>query len=198
LKHEGPCAFTLFVAGSASAEHESHMKKHILPFVLCLLLAIPAAYGAEPSYELEFSPEGQSLQVILNGISSAEESIQVAAYSFTSKPIPEALLAAHRRGVAVAVVADRRGNSAKYTAVNFLANHKIPVRLNGRYAILHHKFMVFDGKTVQIGSLNYSAAAVNKNAENVLLLKDVPGIAAAYAKEWKRLWDEGIDVELNY
>jgi phosphatidylserine/phosphatidylglycerophosphate/cardiolipin synthase-like enzyme len=82
--------------------------------------------------------------------------------------------------------------------VNFLANHKIPVRLNGRYAILHHKFMVIDGTMVQLGSLNYSAAAVNKKAENVLLLKDVPGIAAKYAAEWKRLWDEGVDVLANY
>ena len=173
------------------------MKKHILLFILCLLFSTPAAYGAEPSYELGFSPKGASLQVILGGIAGAKESILVAAYSFTSKPVSEALLAAHKRGVKVAVLADQKGNS-KYTAVNFLANHKIPVRLNGRYAIMHHKFMVIDGTTIQLGSFNYSAAAVDKNAENVLLLKDVPGIAAQYTAEWKRLWDEGMDVKANY
>jgi phosphatidylserine/phosphatidylglycerophosphate/cardiolipin synthase-like enzyme len=172
------------------------MKKRIL-LMLCLLLAAPVAHGAEPAYELDFSPNGNPLQVILHGLAGAKESILVAAYAFTNRPISEALLAAHKRGVKVAVVADQRGNAAKYTAVNFLANHNVPVRLNGRYAILHHKFMVIDGTAVQLGSFNYSASAVDKNAENVLLLKDVPGIAAQYAVEWKRLWDEGVDVKAN-
>ena len=172
--------------------------KKIIFFALCLLLIAPVAHGAEPAHELGFSPKGESLQVVLHGIAVAKESILVAAYSFTSKPVSEALLTAHRRGVKVAVVADEKGNSGRYTAVNFLANHKIPVRLNGRYAILHHKFMVIDGTAVQLGSFNYSAAAVDKNAENVLLLKDVPSIAGQYAAEWKRLWDEGVDVKANY
>ena len=51
---------------------------------------------------------------------------------------------------------------------------------------------------VQLGSFNYSASAVGKNAENVLLLKNVPGIAEKYAAEWERLWDEGVDVKANY
>ena len=88
--------------------------------------------------------------------------------------------------------------SSLCNTLNFLANHKIPVRLNDRYAILHHKFMVIDGVAVQLGSFNYSAAAVNRNAENVLLLMNVPSIAAQYAAEWKRLWDEGVDVKANY
>ena len=174
------------------------MGKRIFFLTLCLFLFVSVAYGADPSYELGFSPKGESLQVILNGISSATESILVAAYSFTSKPISKALLAAHNRGVRVAVVADQKGNSAQYTAVNFLANHRIPVRLNGRYTIMHHKFMIIDGKTIQIGSFNYSASAESKNAENVLLLKDVPSIAMEYTEEWKRLWCEGVDVKVNY
>ena len=174
------------------------LQNHILFLILCLFLTASVAHGVEPAYELGFSPNGQSLQAVLDGIADAKESILVAAYSFTSRPVSEALLAAHERGIKVAVVADQKANSRTYTAVNFLANHNVPVRLNGRYAILHHKFMVIDGKAVQLGSFNYSAAAVDKNAENVLLLKDVPGIAAQYANEWQKLWDEGVDVGANY
>ena len=174
------------------------MKKLITFLVICSFFLALSAHGAELSYEIGFSPKGESLQIVLKGISEAKESILVAAYSFTSKPISEALLDAHKRGVRVAVVADHKGNSGRYTAVNFLANHGVPVRLNGRYAILHHKFMVIDGSAVQLGSFNYSAAAVDKNAENVLLLKDVPGIASQYAEEWNRLWGEGVEVKPNY
>ena len=62
----------------------------------------------------------------------------------------------------------------------------------------HHKFMVIDGKHVETGSFNYSAGAVNKNAENVLPLRDVPELAAQYAKEWQRLWGEGEDAKPKY
>jgi len=153
---------------------------------------------AEPSYTLAFSPQGESLELVLSCIESAEQSIQVAAYSFTSKPVALALTEAHRRGVAVQVVADKKGNSSRYTAVTYLANHGVPVRLNGRYTIHHHKFMVIDGRHVQTGSFNYSAAAANKNAENVLVLRDAPELAALYAAEWQRLWDEAKPLAAKY
>lgn len=156
------------------------------------------APGHAAQLDVAFSPGGESLELVLSGIGSASESILVAAYSFTSKPISQALLDAHRRGIAVQVVADKKGNSNKYTAATFLANQGVPVRINDRYAILHHKFMVVDGKHVQTGSFNYSASAANKNAENVLILWDVPELAVKYAKEWRRLWDEGIALEKKY
>ena len=150
------------------------------------------------AFEVGFSPKGKSLNIILDGIKNAEESILVAAYSFTSKPISTALLEAHKRGVAVRVVADAKSNTSQYSAVTFLANQGVPVRVNDRYAIFHHKFMVFDGRHVETGSFNYSAAAVDRNAENVLLLMNVPEIAGRYAQEWQRLWNEGKEVKPNY
>ena len=173
----------------------------IRPFLflfLCLFLS-PLYAPAQPlEYEVAFSPNGQGLNLIVGAIESSQESILVAAYSFTSKPIATALLDAHKRGVRVQVVADAKGNSGKYTAVTFLANQGVPVRLNSRYAILHDKFMVFDGRHVQTGSFNYSAAAQGKNAENVLLLRNVPELAGKYTAEWGVLWDGGEDLEGKY
>ncbi|MFY9328568.1 MAG: phospholipase D family protein [Georgfuchsia sp.] len=162
----------------------------------------PVLLASEPlpkdaSYDVGFSPYGDSLNVVLKGIHSARTSILVAAYSFTSKPIATALLDAHNRGVKVQVVADRKSNK-KYSAAAYLANHGIPLRLNGNYAIHHHKFMIIDSETVQTGSFNYSAAAVNKNAENVLLLWHVKPLAETYRKEWQRLWDEAEPLGARY
>lgn len=50
--------------------------------------------------------------------------------------------------------------------------------------------MVIDGKTVETGSFNYTSSADQKNAENVLVLHDVPDLAEAYHQEWMRLWTE--------
>ncbi|MDC9067873.1 phospholipase D family protein [Escherichia coli] len=128
---------------------------------------------------------------MLGAINNAGQSIDVAAYSFTGKPVATALAGA-KRGVAVRVVADEKANSDRYTAVTYLINRGVPVHLNGRYAIMHNKFMVIDGKNVQTGSFNYTASAVSRNAENVLLIEDAPQLAEAYQREFNRLWDEGI------
>jgi phosphatidylserine/phosphatidylglycerophosphate/cardiolipin synthase-like enzyme len=165
--------------------------KHLL---LSLLLLGSSAFAASPlpgaSFDLGFSPGGSSLQVVLSGIRQAKTEILVAAYGFTSKDIATALLDARQRGVRIQIVADRKANERKYSATTFLANKGIPVRLNGQYAIHHHKFMVIDGRHVETGSFNYSQAAVKSNAENALLLWNVPALAVRYRTEWQRLWAE--------
>jgi phosphatidylserine/phosphatidylglycerophosphate/cardiolipin synthase-like enzyme len=179
--------------------------RHVFKIVLCLLCSFtPLITSAESnlpegaSYEVGFSPDGKSIDVILDAINSAHTSILVAAYSFTSKPIATALMNAHKRGVNVQVVADKKSNGTKYTATKFLANQGVPVRLNNHYAIFHHKFMVIDGDTLETGSFNSSAGAVDKNAENVLLLKHVKPIAEQYTEEWKKLWDEAEPLAAAY
>ncbi|MDN0082460.1 phospholipase D family protein [Crenobacter sp. SG2305] len=178
------------------------LKKSLLTVMLAMALTSTAAMAtplpAGAGYEVGFSPNAGSLELVLKGISSAKSQILVAAYSFTSKPIATALLNAHRRGVKVFVVADQKDNSKAYSAVQFLANQGVPVKVNGNYSIFHHKFMVFDGVSVETGSFNYSAAAANKNAENVLLLSNVKPLADNYTREWQRLWNEATPVAKAY
>lgn len=150
------------------------------------------------SFDIGFSPNDGSLPLVINTINSAKKSIHVAAYSFTSKPIAEALLQASKRGVDVKVIADQKSNSGKYSATTYLANNKISVKLDGNYPIFHHKFMVIDGINLETGSFNYSAAAASKNAENVLVLWNVPSIAATYDKEWQKLWNEAQPLQASY
>jgi len=123
-------------------------------------------------------------------INAARQSIIVAAYSFTSKPIAKALVDAHKRGVRVQVVLDKSQRTERYSSATFLSNMGIPVRIDSRYAIMHNKFMVIDGKTVETGSFNYTSSAARRNAENVIVLRDNPRAAQVYAQQWQRLWDE--------
>lgn len=114
----------------------------------------------------------------------------MAAYSFTSKPIADALIAAHDKGVEVQVVADKSQGKDKRSVVARLAQHGIPVRINHRYAIMHDKFMVFDGSIVQTGSFNYTKSAEKRNAENVVVIRNNPHLAGKYHKNWRKLWNE--------
>jgi phosphatidylserine/phosphatidylglycerophosphate/cardiolipin synthase-like enzyme len=52
------------------------------------------------------------------------------------------------------------------------------------HAYAHNKVMVIDEETVITSSFNFTNSAENKNAENLLVIKD-KGIAMKYAENWK-------------
>jgi phosphatidylserine/phosphatidylglycerophosphate/cardiolipin synthase-like enzyme len=141
-------------------------------------------------YDLGFSPGGTALKTVVTAIEGAKENIVVAAYEFTSADVAQALSAAAARGVKVWAVLDEKASKERASQSRWLASHGIGVRINGHYAIFHHKFMVIDRRTVETGSFNYTGSADQRNAENALVLRGVPELAEAYLKEWKRLWDE--------
>lgn len=140
--------------------------------------------------EVAFSPDMGATDLVVKAIGEGKKTIRVAAYSFTSKPIAEALLDAHRHGIDVQVVVDKSQAHEKYSSAVFLADVGIPTRIDYRYAIMHSKFIVIDGVNVETGSFNFTKAAEEKNAENVLVLRNDPQVASQYQAEWDRLWNE--------
>lgn len=153
--------------------------------------------STQATYSAAFTP-GQALPLVLDTIRGARATLLVAAYSFTSRPVATALRDAHRRGVKVYVVVDAGEAAKAYSAARFLANERVPVRANARYALQHNKFIVVDGTAVQTGSFNYTSSAAERNAENVLVVRNAPVLAAQYGAEWRRLWDEGAELPPAY
>jgi len=163
---------------------------------LCLtliLLSTPAL--ADPSITVAFSPHGGATEAVVQVITEAKKSIHLAGYGFTSKPIAQALIAAHERGVEVEAVLDKSNTSARYTEAGELAAAGVPVRIDSRYAIMHDKYLIIDGKTVETGSFNLTSAAEKSNAENVIVLRDYPQVAASYEENWKKLWEVSVSFQ---
>ena len=154
---------------------------------LALLLTLLAA-PAFADIQVAFSP-GNAEQTVMQAIGEAHRSIHLAAYGFTSEPVAQALLAAHARGVEIDAVLDKSNGRGRSDATELTAAG-IPIRIDRRYAIMHDKFMVIDGATVETGSFNFTASAAHRNAENVLVLRDMPDVAGQYETEWDRLWNE--------
>jgi len=100
--------------------------------------------------------------------------------------------------VDVQSVFDKSNATARYTSATFLANRGMPTRVDYQYAIMHNKFMVIDGVTVETGSFNYTKAAEEKNAENVIILRNEPEVAGQYLKRWEELWDESEEYKAPY
>jgi phosphatidylserine/phosphatidylglycerophosphate/cardiolipin synthase-like enzyme len=162
----------------------------LILFTGLLLAPFPTgAESGESQVEIAFSPVGDAEALVLKVIGRARESIHLAAYSFTSRPVAEALVAAHRRGVAVQAVLDESQESGKYTGATFLVHAGIAVRIDRRHAIMHNKYLVVDGRHVETGSFNFTRAAAQKNAENVLVLWNNPQAARDYLGDWRTHWD---------
>jgi phosphatidylserine/phosphatidylglycerophosphate/cardiolipin synthase-like enzyme len=141
-------------------------------------------------YQVAFAPNKNAVDTIVSAIQGAQKSIRVASYSFTSKPIANALYAAYKQGIDVKIVADFKSNNKDYSTLNQLMTRGMPVCLTKKYTIFHNKFMVIDNQTLETGSFNFTQSAQKHNAENVLVLFHVPDIANIYTKQWNVWWDE--------
>jgi phosphatidylserine/phosphatidylglycerophosphate/cardiolipin synthase-like enzyme len=146
----------------------------------------PAAYSGSGhcTWEVHFSPNGGATEAIVRELDQAKKTILVQAYSFTSAPIAEALLDARKRGVDVRGILDESQVTAKYSSADFFSHTGINLRIDAAHAIAHNKVIVIDGKTVITGSFNFTRAAEQKNAENLLILHD-KSLAQRYTKNWK-------------
>lgn len=144
-----------------------------------------------PSIEATFSPSPQAAQLIVKTIDAAEDSIDMTAYSFSSRKVTEALIRAKKRGVTVRLVLDKsQARQPPYKAISALYNAGIPIRIDRKYHIMHNKYFVADGRTVESGSYNFTESAERWNAENVIVVKDDTALAEKYAENWKKLWNE--------
>ena len=136
------------------------------------------------SWEVYFSPHGGCAEAIIRELDKAKFSVLVQAYSFTSAPIAKALLSTHKRGVKVQVILDKSQRTDKYSSAAFFLNQGIPVKIDAKHAIAHNKVMIIDGETVITGSFNFTKAAEEKNAENLLIIHDKK-LASLYIKNWQ-------------
>lgn len=93
----------------------------IYKILLVLLLSTSCfaqQFSSGSAYDVCFTPGNDCSLKIINVISQAKKQILVQAYSFTSKPIANALVQARKRGVEVKVILD--GSQLKPYLIKFL------------------------------------------------------------------------------
>lgn len=164
------------------------MKQIAIP-ALVLFCALVGSAQQSPTatstqVRVYFSPDGGCTEAVVETVGKAKASILVQAYSFTSAPIAKALVDAHKRGVKVRVILDKSQRSERYSSADFLHNARVPTSIDTKHAIAHNKIMVIDGRTVITGSFNFTKAAEESNAENLLVIEDM-ALARKYSDNWQ-------------
>jgi len=153
--------------------------------------------GATP-VELYFSPSDNTTKKILNAISTAQHTIDIAMFTFNHDDIGDSIVAAKNRGVIVHCIIENTsifgaGLGSEYGK---LLNNGINVQSHlSKPFDFHHKYCIIDANyqasnpTVVTGSHNWTNSAENEYDENTLIIHDYI-IAQQYLEEFSKRFDE--------
>ena len=135
---------------------------------------------------------GTVAEKLIENINNAQGSIHIAAFEFNLTPVAEALVAAHERGVEVQwVTDDENGLEADEEEGRgqfaMLDEAGIPLKDDGRSALMHNKFWIFDDQKVWTGSTNITVNDMFHNNNNAILINS-PRIAEMYEREFDEMW----------
>ena len=146
-------------------------------------------------------------------LAKAQQDIALALFVFSEQPLGNQLAVKHQQGVTLRALVDSRFAYRSYSegldmlgiALSSSRQGRLtcatesqnqpwsePVQTVGipqlpRGDVLHHKFGVVDGRTVIVGSHNWSDAANRLNDETLLTITH-PQVAAHYQREFERLY----------
>jgi phosphatidylserine/phosphatidylglycerophosphate/cardiolipin synthase-like enzyme len=121
-------------------------------------------------------------------IDSAKETLDVCCYEIDNRAVAQAIVSAHYRGVKVRVMTD----TDNLKEVGPLAFQKagIPVESDNRSGIMHHKFMIVDGRAVWTGSFNFTKNCAYLNNNNGIYIQS-DRVAQNYRKWFDWFWTTG-------
>jgi phosphatidylserine/phosphatidylglycerophosphate/cardiolipin synthase-like enzyme len=121
----------------------------------------------------------------------------VQAYSFTSDQITQALIDVYKRGIKVEIILDKSQRTERYTKADTVAQAGIPTLIDSKHAIAHNKIMIIDGKVLITGSFNFTASAEDRNAENLLIIKDQPELVRQYEENYTKHKEHSDKYDVN-
>ncbi len=137
-----------------------------------------------------FTPDEDAAARLLEAIAAAREEVLVQAFLFTNRRIAAALTRVRQRGVRVQVILDREQFQTGETVLaQELLDAGVTVFLDGQHAAAHNKIIIIDGSsaapTVVTGSFNFTVAAQQRNAENLLIIHGNRPLAQRYRANWQ-------------
>lgn len=168
--------------------------KHFLLAVFIIFFASSLVFAQEA--KVFFSPKGGCTRAVVDQLSQARETLDIAIYSLSSEEIAKAILRAKTKGAKVRVLCDRTQNGQRSSQNSYLKSEGIDVRVYEGSGLMHNKFALIDKKALITGSFNWTQNAEEDNAENLLVLTDKK-VIALYAKNFENIWAKGKDLELK-
>ena len=164
----------------------------LLAAILCISLSAVFLQAAPPcamcnaKVDIVLSP-GAEAQVV-SFIRSAQKTVDVEMYVFTSEDIVRELSDAEKRGVIVRVIMEPRvEDSRKQSIFDQLNSLGVETRwASFTYKLTHAKMIIADGKRALVGSINFSESALNSNREVAVAFEGekVSELVGMFEEDW--------------
>jgi len=137
--------------------------------------------------EAWFSPGKDCLEGVIGLFGRASKNVRVCVFTIADDRITEAILSAHRRGVAIRILTDDDKRFDAGSDVERLGRAGIEVVVDRSPAHMHHKFAIFDDRVLLNGSFNWTRSASRYNEENLLLTDDAVAVGP-FIERFESLW----------
>ncbi len=153
-----------------------------LSYLLCFIMILVGTARAQSTwYEVFFSQVNNDVaaakanpqsidRILVQKISTAQNSIDAALHEIDSDRIAQALVAAHRQGVRVRIVTE--DDYMHEASIEALQTAGVPIVSDkGNSGLMHNKFLVIDRRFVWTGSLNTTDNGAYKNNNNAIWIE---------------------------
>jgi phosphatidylserine/phosphatidylglycerophosphate/cardiolipin synthase-like enzyme len=188
---DNPEVFAMFreavfqVAYSAAADSEARDLIEWLDRALKLAKPPQLKQMEAKSY---FSPGHTCRDAICRELALARRTIDICVFTVTDNDIVEAIERARRRGTKIRIITDNDKMYDRGSDIQQLVANGVDIRVDMTEDHMHHKFAIFDQKTVLTGSYNWTRGAARGNHENIVIC-DIPTVAKSFQQEFDELWD---------
>ncbi|MBI3740769.1 MAG: phospholipase [Chloroflexi bacterium] len=136
-----------------------------------------------------FAPEDGVSGKIIARLTQAARTIDFMAFSFTDDEMGKTVRDRAKAGVKVRGVFENTGSETQFSEYGNMKKAGLDVWQDGNPYLMHHKVFIVDGKTVVLGSFNFSQNAETSNDENLLIIDDA-AIAQKFTEEFARVYEQ--------
>lgn len=137
--------------------------------------------------ESHFAPGEGCPQRIVQLIHAANTGIDICVFTITDDRIAEAIIEAHRRGVALRIITDNEKAFDLGSDVPRLQDAGIELKVDQTPFHMHHKFALFDRQLLLTGSYNWTRGAARDNLENFIVTSE-KRLVEPFCTVFDRLW----------
>lgn len=148
-----------------------------------------ASAPKEERAEAHFSPGEAPMQRLVSFLTFARQSLDICVFTITDNRLSNAIIEAHRRGVAVRIITDDEKSEDAGSDIEDLMREGIPLRMDNSSFHMHHKFAIADRKQLVTGSYNWTRSACKYNEENFVIVSD-PRLLESFQQEFDLLWSK--------
>jgi phosphatidylserine/phosphatidylglycerophosphate/cardiolipin synthase-like enzyme len=138
-----------------------------------------------------FAPEDSVMDKVIAAVNKAQLYVHFMAFSFTDDALADAMLQKMSQGVTLGGIFESSGANTQYSECKTLLVSEADIWLDGNPRTFHHKVIIIDGKTVILGSFNFTANANESNDENLLIIQD-SSLAAAYEQQFQLMKSQAV------